>query len=168
MCTTLVSKSISQQVCHQRQLNWFACLFVISPVFAVTGRGRTSRPAELWASNSSLWVRHAYGAALIYFHSTTWKTVGSGDSSVFINLPRCACTSSKMGCCGNWRGEETHNQGCEAEEKRVRFLCFVVPLIYGVILIGSHRRSRVLNLFKSSWNSFFFACVVCTTKWLLK
>lgn len=147
MCTSSASKSISQQVCHQRQLNWFACLFVISPVFAVTGRGRTCRTAEQWASNSSLWARRAYGAALIYFHSTTRKTVGSGYSNVFINLPRWARASSKTGCCGNWRGEETRSRGWKTKNKRVLFLCFVVVLIYGAILIVSRRRSQVLILF---------------------
>lgn len=103
------------------------------------GRGR---PAELWASNSSLWAGRAYGAALIYFHSTTWKTVGSGYSNVFINLPRWAGASSRMGCCGNWRGEETHSQGREVGDKRVLFLCFVVVLIYEAILIWSQWRSQ--------------------------
>lgn len=148
MCTTRASKSISQRVCHQRQLNWFACLFVISPVFAVAGRGRTrlpaAWPAEQWASNSSLRPRRACGAALIYFHSATRKTVGSGYSNVFINLPRWAGASSKTGCCGNWRGEETHGRGGETQNQPVPFFFFPLfwlsVLIYGAVLTGPRRR----------------------------
>lgn len=90
---TLLSKSISQRVCHQKQLNWFVCLFVFPTVFAAFSLGKKEkrdrhRATEQWVSNSSLTARLAYRAGLIYFHFTTLKTVGSGYSNIFINLPR--------------------------------------------------------------------------------
>lgn len=87
---TLVSKSIFQQVCHQKQLNWFVCLFVFLIMFAVFSLEKRDRhrATEQWVSNSSLSARLAYRASLIYFHFTSLKTVGSGYSNIFINLPR--------------------------------------------------------------------------------
>ena len=87
---TLVSESIFQQVCHQKQLNWFVCLFVFAVMFAALSLEKRDRhrATEQWVSNSSLSARLAYRASLIYFHFTTLKTVGSGYSNIFINLPR--------------------------------------------------------------------------------
>ncbi len=79
-----------QQVCHQKQLNWFVCLFVFPTAFAEFSLEKRDRhrATEQWVSNSSLSARLAYRASLIYFHFTTLKTVGSGYSNIFINLPR--------------------------------------------------------------------------------
>lgn len=83
-------KSISQQVRPQKQLNWSVCLFVFAVMFAAFSLEKRDRhrATEQWVSNSSLSARLAYRASLIYFHFTTLKTVGSGYSNIFINLPR--------------------------------------------------------------------------------
>lgn len=107
-------------------------MFVISLVFAafsLENRDR-HRATEQWVSNSSLFARLAYRAGLIYFHFVTLKTVGSGYSNIFINLPRLAHGSPEIGCCGNWRKEKKHVVGNDKKRKENDLAFVLVFIIY--------------------------------------